>query len=322
MLAQEHATQPTHDAAQAATHGGGHAASGGFDAGETIISHVSNSSLDHPLIHLPTIAGIDFSVTKHVFMLWLVATLVFLIVTTVIRRYLSSGRTVPSGFMNVIEALVVYVRDEMVQPNVGRKWVGTWTPLLLTFFVFIFSANLIGLIPLFDVIALIDHYVLHSAPDSFLKAVVHGGTTATANFNVTAALATVTFGAIIIAGTKAHGFVKHWMNLVPHGLAWPIYILLIPIEIMGMFVRPFALTMRLAANMTGGHIAILAILSFVFLFAEMFHSSLAGVGVGLAVSVPLAVGISALEIIVVLVQAYVFTLLTAVFIGMAIHVHH
>jgi F-type H+-transporting ATPase subunit a len=112
------------------------------------------------------------------------------------------------------------------------------------------------------------------------------------------------------------------MNLVPHGLAWPIYILLIPIEIMGMFVRPFALTMRLAANMTGGHIAILAILSFVFLFTELFGRAIAGVGVGLAVSVPLAVGISALEIIVVLVQAYVFTLLTAVFIGMAIHAHH
>ena len=122
--------------------------------------------------------------------------------------------------------------------------------------------------------------MLHTAPDSFLKQVMHGGTTATANFNVTAALATITFGAIIVAGTKAHGFVKHWKNLVPHGLAWPIYILLIPIEIMGMFVRPFALTMRLAANMTGGHIAILAILSFVFLFAEMFGQALAGIGVG------------------------------------------
>ena len=133
-------------------------------------------------------------------------------------------------------------------------------------------------------VALLDHYVLHTAPDSFLKQVVHGGTTATANFNVTAALATITFGAIIVAGTKAHGFVKHWMNLVPHGLAWPIYILLIPIEIMGMFVRPFALTMRLAANMTGGHIAILAILSFVFLFAEMFGQAFAGIGVGVVLS--------------------------------------
>ena len=91
---------------------------------------------------------------------------------------------------------------------------------------------------------------------------------------------------------------------------------------MGMFVRPFALTMRLAANMTGGHIALLAILSFVFIFAELFGRAFAGIGVGLVLSVPLAVGISALEIIVVLVQAYVFTLLTAVFIGMAIHAHH
>ena len=321
MQAQEHATQGT-TAAEAASHGGGHAASGGFDAGETIINHVSNSPLDHPLIHLPTIAGIDFSVTKHVFMLWLVAAFVFVVVTAVVRRYLNSGRSVPTGFMNMLEAVVVYVRDEIVQPNVGRKWVNTWTPLILTFFIFILCANAIGLIPIFDVVALIDHYVLHTAPDSFLKNVMHGGTTATANFNVTAALATITFGAIIVAGSKAHGFVKHWMNLVPHGLAWPIYILLIPIEIMGLFVRPFALTMRLAANMTGGHIAILAILSFVFLFTELFGSAIAGVGVGLAVSVPLAVGISALEIIVVLVQAYVFTLLTAVFIGMAIHVHH
>jgi F-type H+-transporting ATPase subunit a len=89
-----------------------------------------------------------------------------------------------------------------------------------------------------------------------------------------------------------------------------------------MFVRPFALTMRLAANMTGGHIAILAILSFVFLFAEMASNALVGVGIGMLVSVPMASAISGLEIIVVLVQAYVFTLLTAVFIGMAIHVHH
>ena len=89
-----------------------------------------------------------------------------------------------------------------------------------------------------------------------------------------------------------------------------------------MLVKPFALTMRLAANMVGGHIAILAILSFVFLFNELFRSALVGMGVGVVLSVPLAVGISALEIVVILVQAYVFTLLTAVFIGMAINVHH
>ncbi len=298
------------------------AEAGKFNVGETIIEHVSNSGLDHPLIHLPKVFGIDLSVTKHVLMLWLVAVGVFAIVTWAVRRYLRQDRLVPSGFMNALEAGVEFVRDTIVLPNVGRRWVNTWTPLVLTFFVFILSANMIGLIPIFDVLGLVDHWVLHTAEDSFVKRVLHGGTTATANFNVTAGLATITFFAIIAAGSKAHGFVTHWKNLVPRGLNPAIYIILIPIELMGMFVRPFALTMRLAANMTGGHIAILAILSFVFIFAEMFGTALAGVGVGLAVSVPLAVGISALEVIVVLVQAYVFTLLTAVFIGMAIHVHH
>jgi F-type H+-transporting ATPase subunit a len=266
--------------------------------------------------------GIDFSVTKHVFMLWFVAALVFLIVTITVRRYLRQDRLIPSGFMNGLEAVVEFVRDDIAQPNVGRKWVMTWTPLILTFFFFILSANAIGLIPIFDTLAVLDRLVLHTGTGSLMNRLIHGGTTATANYNVTAALATITFIAIIIAGAKAHGFVKHWKNIVPHGLHPLIYVILIPIEVIGMLVRPFALTMRLAANMTGGHIAILAILSFVFLFTEMFGRAIAGIGVGMLVSVPLAVGISGLEIIVVLVQAYVFTLLSAVFIGMAIHVHH
>jgi len=268
------------------------------------------------------VLGVDLSVTKHVLMLWLVAIVVFAIVTVAVRRFLRQGRPIPSGFMNALEAVVEFVRDSIVQPNVGRKWVNTWTPLILTFFIFILAANAIGLVPIFEILALLDRWVLHTGEHSFIKQVMHGGTTATANFNVTAALATITFGAIIVAGSRAHGFMKHWKNMVPRGLPGFVYVILIPIEIMGMFVRPFALTMRLAANMTGGHIAILAILSFVFLFADLFGRAIAGIGVGLAVSVPLAVGISALEILVVLIQAYVFTLLTAVFIGMAIHVHH
>ena len=294
----------------------------GFDAGKVIIEHVSNTGLDHPLIHLPKIFGIDMSVTKHVLMLWIVAAVVLALVIFTVRRYLRQDRLVPAGLMVPLEALVEFVRDTMVEPNVGRKWVAVWTPLVLTLFVFILAANAIGLVPIFDVVGLVDRFVLHTDHDSFLNRVLHGGTTATANFNVTAALATVTFFAILAAGTRAHGFIQHWKNLVPSGLAWPIYILLIPIELMGMLVRPFALTMRLAANMTGGHIAILAMLSFVFLFAEMAGRAIVGIGVGLAFSVPLAVGITALEIIVVLVQAYVFSLLTAVFIGMAIHAHH
>jgi F-type H+-transporting ATPase subunit a len=150
---------------------------------------------------------------------------------------------------------------------------------------------------------------------------LHGGVTATGNFNVTAALATVTFITIIVAGSRAHGFLGHWKNLVPHGAPIWLLPLLLPLEVIGMLVRPFALTMRLAANMTGGHIAILAIMSFVFIFAEQYGGAV-GIVVGAILSVPLGVGISGLEVIVVLVQAYVFTLLSAVFIGMAIHAHH
>lgn len=309
----EQATEPAGDAA--------HAAPEAFNAGEVIIGHVANSPIDHPLIHLPTVAGIDLSVTKHVLMLWIVAVVLFLLVTAAVRRYVRQDRLVPSGFMTVIEITVEFIRDSIVRPNVGNKWVNAYTPLLLTLFLFILLANVIGLIPVFDLIALVNHTVIHAPEDSFLTQVTHGGVTATGNYNVTAGLATISFFAIIIAGARAHGFVQHWKNMVPHGLPLPVTLFLIPIEIMGMFVRPFALTMRLAANMSGGHIAILAIISFVFIFTGLYGAA-AGVGVGAIMSIPLAVGISGLEIIVVLVQAYVFTLLTAVFIGMAIHAHH
>jgi F-type H+-transporting ATPase subunit a len=294
----------------------------GFKPGEVIIEHVANSSLDHPIFELPTVLGINFSVTKHVLMLWIVAVLLFVLITWSTRKYLKQDRPIPTGFMNALEAVVQFIRDSIVLPNVGKKFVNTWTPLVLTFFFFIVTANAFGLIPIFEVLGVVDRFILHTDHESILNRVLHGGATATGNYNVTAALALITFLAIIVAGTKAHGFIKHWKNVVPSGLAWPVYIILIPIELMGMLVKPFALTMRLAANMMGGHIAILAILSFVFIFSEMFQSVLAGVGVGLVVSLPLVVGVSALEIIIVLVQAYVFTLLTAVFIGMAINVHH
>ena len=292
--------------------------------GPNIIHHVSNSDISHPIIHLPTISGIDFSVTKHVLMLWLVSFLVGVAVIVPVRRFLSGDRSVPTGWMNALEITIQFIRDSIVKPNVGPKWVMTWTPLVLTFFFFILFANGIGMIPIFDVLGAFNRFILNvPASDShnFINGILHGGVTATGNFNVTAGLATITFFSIIIAGTMAHGFINHWKNLAPHGLPWPVYLILIPIEIMGLFVKPFALTMRLAANMTGGHIALLALLSLMAIFGEMFHSTVAGFGVAF-VSVPIAVAISALEIIVVLVQAYVFTLLTAVFVGMAINVHH
>jgi F-type H+-transporting ATPase subunit a len=308
----------TEHAAEAA-----HAVSGTFNAGETIIGHVANSPLDHPLIHLPPIGGIDMSITKHVLMLWVAAAVVLLVATLAVRKYTRGGRMVPQGpVMGLLEYVAVRVRDDIVTPAVGRKWVDSYTPLILTFFLFIVTANAIGMVPIFDLLALLNHTVLHLPEDSFFTQLTHGGTTPTGNFNVTAALATISFLAIIVAGVRAHGFIGHWKNMVPHGVHPALWVILIPIEILGMFVRPFALTMRLAANMTGGHIAILAILSMIFIMAETSRSALVGLGIGL-VALPLTVGISVLEAVVVVpVQAFVFTLLTAVFIGMAIHAHH
>ena len=289
--------------------------------GPNIIHHVSNSDISHPIVHIPKLFGIDFSITKHVFMLWLVSIIVATVVIIPIQKYIKSNGKDKSRWMIMIEYITEFIRNAISSPNVGPKWVMTWTPLFLTFFFFILFANGIGLVPIFDTIGLIDRFILKTQSDSFINNLLHGGVTATGNFNVTAGLATVTFFSIIIAGTKKHGFIKHWKNLVPHGLAWPIYIILIPIEIMGLIVKPFALTMRLAANMTGGHIALLALLSLMAIIGEMFHSAAIGIGVAV-VSVPMSVAIFGLEIIVVLVQAYVFTLLTAVFVGMAINVHH
>ena len=304
---------------------GGHEAQGVMEqVGDNIIHHVSNSDINHPIFHLPHLLNIDMSVTKHVLMLWMVAISVGLVVIIPIQQFVKQKKLIPSGLMNLIEIVVTFVRDTIVRPNVGPKWVNNWAPLILTFLFFIFFANAIGMVPIFDLLGVINRFILHVPADdsqNFINGLLHGGPTATGNFNVTAALAIITFFSIIIAGVRAHGFIQHWKNLVPHGLPGFVYVILIPIEIIGMFVKPFALTMRLAANMTGGHIALLAILSFMAIFADMFHSVFAGIGVAI-ISVPMAAAISGLEIIVVIVQAYVFTLLSAVFIGMAINVHH
>lgn len=309
--------QPPVEPAEAAEH-----AREGFNAGATIIEHVSNTSVNEPIVHLPRIFGIDMSVTKHVLMLWIVAAILFFAVTWLVRRFIRQERPIPSRPMSALEIAIEFVRDSIVEPNVGHHWSRAWTPLVLTLFLFILLGNLMGVIPIFDVLELANSTFIHASPDSLFAKSLHGGVTVTANYNVTAALATIAFFAIIVAGTRAHGFIQHWKNLVPSGMPAYVYPILVPIEILGMFVRPFALTMRLAGNMTGGHIAILALLSLIFIFTQLFQHALAGIGIGMVLSVPIGVGLTALELIVILVQAYVFALLTAVFIGMAIHAHH
>ena len=155
---------------------------------------------------------------------------------------------------------------------------------------------------------------------NFLYVLSKGGNTVTANINVTFALATISFFAFIGAGIKKYGFMQHWKNLAPSGLPWPLYFVVVPIEFMGLFIRPLALTLRLAGNMMGGHIALVIFITFIF-SANAELGAFAGFAIA-PFSVALALGLTMLELLVAVIQAYVFALLTAVFIGMAIHVDH
>lgn len=260
--------------------------------GDKIIEHVANSDV---MFHFE-LFGIDLSITKHVIMLWIAAGLLISAALWATRKYRKEDLPVPSGFSNAFEFVVDFVRTGILIPTVGKNHVLKWGPLVMSFFFLILTMNFLGLIPLFN-------YINHG----------HGGTTATGNVTLTASLAIITFFSIIIAGVLEHGFFKHWKNMIPGNVPKAVLIILIPIEIMSMFVRPFALTMRLAANMTAGHIAMLAIFAPIFIL----HNAYVGVA-----SVAMNVGITFLEIIVSIVQAYVFTLLSSVFIGQSIHPHH
>ena len=281
------------------------ASSSQFD-GATILHHVTNTRGD---VWIPiNLWGIDLSITKHVLMLWIVAVTAISISVYATRAYRKSKDTKPKGIAHLFEILMEFIKSDIVIPNIGDKGSKTWTPLIATFFLFILISNFIGMIPFFEKIHLI-------FPG------VSGSSTITGNFTVTAALSMITFFAIIIAGTMKHGFIGHWKNMIPGGVPAPVLIILIPIEIMGMFIKPAALMLRLGANMTAGHIGLVAI----FGIPMIIFQSTQSVGVGLSVavvSVILNTAIYFLEIIVCLVQAYVFSLLSAVFIGMAIHAEH
>jgi F-type H+-transporting ATPase subunit a len=260
--------------------------------GSIILHHVTND-LSYKFIDLH-VFGYDISITKHVIMLWIAAALTVSLAIYGTRRYRKNENSQPKGISHLYEILINFIRNDIVIPNIGEYHCQFWTPLIATYFIFILTCNFLGLIPLFDLVP-------------------GGSSTVTGNFNATAGLATITFFAIIIAGTMKHGFLGYWKNMIPGGVPAPVLLILIPIEILGMFVRPFALTMRLGANMTAGHIGMLAIFALPII--------LVSAPVGIA-SILLNTGIYFLEMIVSFVQAYVFTLLSSVFIGMAIHAEH
>ena len=260
----------------------------GEGGGVDILGHILDSNEWHlgPL-HIPLpqfeLFGIDMSITVHLLMMWIAS--LFLLITLVSST--KKRGLVPSGFANAIEALVIFLRDDVIVPNVGAKDAPRFTPFLLTAFLFILACNLLGLIPF--------------------------GATATANINVTATLAVCSFIAMLVGGIRHNGFVGYFVGLIPSGL--PIWLLpiMIPLEFLGLFTKPFALAVRLFANLTAGHVVIISLISLIFVLNTVAVAP---------ASVLFALAIYLLEIFVAFVQAYVFTLLSAVFIGMAIHQEH
>jgi F-type H+-transporting ATPase subunit a len=273
------------------------------DQKDFITPHITDShTLDYPCFHTGFVCeyelprwspihigrfALDISPTRHVVMLWIAATLC--IITTLVALRAHNKRTAsgkaPSGFGNGLEALVLYLRNEVVLPNVGAHGNG-YVPYLLTLFFFILFANLLGLVPY--------------------------GATATGNISVTATLAIVTFIVIELAGMKAQG--KAYINTIvfwPHEMSLPMKIfispILTPIELLGKFTKPFALAIRLFANMTAGHVVLLALISLIFTFARW---------VIVPIPVAMALAISFLELFVAFLQAFIFTLLSSVFIGL------
>jgi len=259
-----------------------------------LFEHTHDSrDLDLPFIghvHLPHfdpvhIGGmtIDFSVTKHVVFLWVAALLLFVTVVAAARKNRASK--VPSGLGNLVEVVVVFIRNEIVVPNMGPGGI-RYLPYLLTTFFFILLMNLLGMIPY--------------------------GATPTGNVSVTAGLAVIAFIMIQYSAIRAQGF-GHYLAHLTGGVHWALWPIMLPIEILGLFTKPFALCIRLFANMTGGHLVIVSLLGLIFLFKTYF-----------IVPVPIlfVLGINMLELLVAFLQAYIFTMLTSLFMGLGMQAGH
>ncbi len=260
--------------------------------GDFLTHHISNSNHWQPLpflpmFNLPTgwkIFGIDISITQHVLMMLIAATLLILAFASASRR--KNGAPV-SRLGHALEALVIYVRDEVVEPNLGKKETPKWMPFFLTLFFFFLTLNLISLVP--------------------------GFSAATGNINFTAAMAVMIFIVYNMAGILHNGPVHYVANIFPKGVPWPIMLIIIPIELMGLITKAFALCIRLFANMTAGHILLLSLTGLIIVFKTVW------VAFGF---LPMTLFIYTIEILVAFLQAYIFTLLSALFVGMAIHQDH
>lgn len=248
---------------------------------------VSHHLLDRAIGPYALVGGIRFGLSKHLLMMWINGSLLLVAVS-----WLSRGRSQAAQLARAaVEMAVLFIRDDIVDPILGHAG-RPYLHYFLSLFFFILLCNLAGLVPY--------------------------GATATGNIAVTAALASCTFGLIVFGGIREQGLSGFLKHIVPGGLPWAIVPLMFVVEILGLIAKCFALTIRLFANMIAGHIVALGFLSLIFTFGAVSRWE------GLAAapfSVALVVFVYGLEVLVCLLQAYIFTMLTAVFVGGALHPH-
>jgi F-type H+-transporting ATPase subunit a len=248
--------------------------------------------------------GVDPHLSKHAVMMMLAAAIVAVAAIYTSRRAVREqghGR-----FAHMVEATALFLRDQVVKPGIGDHHARAWFPWMATLFFFILTCNLLGLLP----------------PPL--------GATATGNIWVTAGLASLTLGAMLFGGMAEKGPLRYWASIVPHGVPWWMWPIVWPIELFGHFTKPFALTVRLFANMTAGHV-ILAVLGGMFLVAgsQGYWTDKASLGqlLGLKAmvvvpSLAFALFIVTFELLVAFVQAYIFTTLSSIFIGLCLSHEH
>ncbi len=238
---------------------------------------------------------LDFSITKNVVSLFISVLLLCLIFISIANKYKKNPDVAPKGLQSVLEPLILFVRDDIAIPGLGKKNYARFMPFLLTVFFFIFLNNLLGLIPIFP-----------------------GGANLTGNISITLVLALFTFAITTYNGNK-----NYWMHIinapgVPWWLKFPVPLMPI-VELVGLITKPFVLMVRLFANMTAGHIILLGFMSLIFIFGKM--NIFAGYGVSVF-SLAFGVFMSLLELLVAFIQAYVFALLSSIYFGMAMEEHH
>lgn len=261
-----------------------------FDIIEKVVDHNYVDFYFLGKLHLPKfppvhIGGmtIDFSITKSLFMM--IVSSVILIFVLMRAVSINTKNRVPKGIGNFIEVIIVFIRDEIVLPNMGKEGLKL-LPFFLTVFFFILFANFIGLVPFM------------AQP--------------TKNINVTTGLALITFFTTQIMGMKKNGVFGYFKGLVPHGVPAFVLPIMIVVEFIGLFTKPFALLMRLFANITAGSIIVLSLIGLIFIMKWA----------GAVIAIPFALFIYCLEIFVALLQAYIFTMLSTIFINMAMHQEH